>query len=187
MGQYYSPVICDSPIPGERKPLAWFYSHDYDNGLKLMEHSYVGNAFVAAVLHYVSLFPSYLTWAGDYADAEAPGVPDNGPNLYQLADDSVEKIVDHSIAYDRDKFTYAVNLTKEEFVRLNEQPVDEFDLQICPLPLLCADGNGRGGGDYGGSDMDFVGRWKGDQIQVLPAEANIGLRFKEITPVFIED
>ena len=39
-------------------------------------------------------------------------------------------------------------------------------LTIHPLPLLTAEGNGRGGGDYYGSDMELVGTWARDVISV---------------------
>ena len=35
----------------------------------------------------------------------------------------------------------------------------EAQIRIHPLPLLMAEGNGRGGGDYYGSDMELVGTW----------------------------
>ncbi len=35
------------------------------------------------------------------------------------------------------------------------------------MPLLLADGNGGGGGDYHGSDMYLVGSWKCNRIGIL--------------------
>ena len=35
-----------------------------------------------------------------------------------------------------------------------------------PLPLLLAEGNGRGGGDYYGSNEDKIGIWARDVISV---------------------
>ena len=45
MGQYYMPTLIS-----EDGTVRTLYSHAYDNGLKLMEHSYIGNNFVNAVL-----------------------------------------------------------------------------------------------------------------------------------------
>ena len=42
MGQYYKPVNTED--------LSFLYSHAYDSGLKLMEHSWIGNDFVGAVM-----------------------------------------------------------------------------------------------------------------------------------------
>ena len=41
MGQYYKPINLDDK--------QWLYSHDFGDGLKLMEHSWIGNDFVGAV------------------------------------------------------------------------------------------------------------------------------------------
>jgi hypothetical protein len=38
--------------------------------------------------------------------------------------------------------------------------------QFHPLPILTAEGNGRGGGDYRGADEDLVGTWARDVISV---------------------
>ena len=46
MGQYYKPVLLEDYSD---TPFLSFYSHDYGNGSKLMEHSWVGNDFVAVV------------------------------------------------------------------------------------------------------------------------------------------
>ena len=45
MGQYYTPII----IRGNSK--STYLCYDYDNGAKLMEHSYFGNGFVETVLN----------------------------------------------------------------------------------------------------------------------------------------
>jgi hypothetical protein len=91
MGQYYKPVNLDT--------MEYLYSHDFDNGLKLMEHSYIGNNFVGAVERLLSPEGPWhrcrLVWAGDYAD-EGEFLPegatmndDDGkpftPNVYQYA------------------------------------------------------------------------------------------------------
>ena len=54
---------------------------------------------------------------------------------------------------------------------------------INPLPLLTALGNGRGGGDYSGTDEDKVGIWARD---VLSVEFNIPKGFKEFKVNFRE-
>ena len=65
MGQYYKPCNIDT--------LEYLYSHEFDNGLKLMEHSYIGNNFVEAVERLLSpggpWHKCHLCWAGDYMDA----------------------------------------------------------------------------------------------------------------------
>lgn len=63
MGQYYVPVIISRD-----RVVRTLSSHDFDNGLKLMEHSYIGNVFVNAVLAIIKNTPSRLAWIGDYSN-----------------------------------------------------------------------------------------------------------------------
>ena len=58
---------------------------------------------------------------------------------------------------------------------------EEWD--ISPLPLLTALGNGRGGGDYRGTNMDKIGIWVGD---VLSVEFEIPDGFEELKVEFKE-
>ena len=64
MGQYYMPTLIE-PEDGSIKTL---YSHDYDNGLKLMEHSYIGNDFMDAVSSLIWKHPMKVAWIGDYSN-----------------------------------------------------------------------------------------------------------------------
>ena len=43
--------------------------------------------------------------------------------------------------------------------------MEGWDMCIHPLPLLTACDNGRGGGDYHGTDMDVIGTWAFDLIE----------------------
>lgn len=68
MGQYYIPVIL-----GERYGIsATLYAHDYENGLKLTEHSFLGNNFVNAVLTCIHHQPMRVAWVGDYSTDNYP-------------------------------------------------------------------------------------------------------------------
>ena len=62
MGQYYTPVITKD------NSISTFNSWDYENGLKLMEHSYIGNSFVETVLKQLFESQGHLAWVGDYAE-----------------------------------------------------------------------------------------------------------------------
>jgi len=73
MGQYYRPLLfkADEENCTQNSLLASFNSLDYDNGLKLMEHSWVRNSLVCAVLCKIKEFGKVrVVWAGDYADDE---------------------------------------------------------------------------------------------------------------------
>lgn len=68
MGQYYTPIIM-----GKRYGVqGTLYGWDYNEGLKLMEHSYMGNNFVNAVLRKIDHQPMRIAWMGDYADSPYP-------------------------------------------------------------------------------------------------------------------
>lgn len=64
-----------------------------------------------------------------------------------------------------------INFTKKEFVRIphkTRKEIKDKTLVVHPLPLLCADGNARGGGDYWDNNADFdkVGIWAYDRIGI---------------------
>ena len=63
-----------------------------------------------------------------------------------------------------DKYRFIVNHSKRLFVDKTKVPTkDGFTLH--PLPLLTAEGNGRGGGDYRDGEP-LVGSWARDIISV---------------------
>ena len=171
MGQYYKPMSIDK--------MEHVYSHDYGNGLKLMEHSYIGNNFVNTVESLLApggeWYKNRLVWAGDYADEE-----ENGDNLWtQVGDDPIEPDDMDQVESGR----YIVNHTKREYVDKDYAPKDSEGWMVHPLPLLTCEGNGRGGGDYR-LHNDAVGYWARDEISIEKEEPK---DFKEIIPHFIMD
>jgi hypothetical protein len=177
MGQYYEAVILASADAGVI--LAWLSALSFCSGQKLMEHSYMDNPFMAAVEHLLSpmgrFYKSRLVWAGDYADRE----PDSDKNLFHMVDKR------HEIGYvtgvkAAPYYRYIVNHSKRLYV----------DKSRCvgtvhPLSLLTADGSGRGGGDYEGSNEDLIGTWARDVISMethLPLAD--GLDYCELTCEF---
>jgi len=180
MGQYYTPTIIKERgrLVGKGNIKAWFYSHDYDNGLKLMEHSYKGNNFVNAVRNWlIDNGGGNLVWAGDYADYEEG----KEVNLAAIAEGSGAMASPSD--EDRPKYHYYNNHDKHEFVDLDKCPKDRFGYVIEPLPLLTAEGNGRGGGDYRGNNLFLVGSWSRDFItcDTKPIDG-----YEELTPDFME-
>ena len=184
MGQYYIAVF----INDERNQVV--AAQDTGNmegafiGCKLMEHSYIGNVFVNDVAFRLAKCPKRLVWAGDYGD-EVSG----GDNWYALGRK-------HGWLGQEDKEMAAAvlgNLTvyidhdkKEWFDLANQRrpAMRGWDGRIHPLPLLTADGNGRGGGDYHSPILEeMVGSWKGDLIEVSD-KAPEG--YTEIQPWFTE-
>ena len=185
MGQYYFPIFLDKA----KKPtiLGFLESWSYKNGAKLMEHSYVGNKFVGAVQNLLErgvgkFAGSCLVWAGDYAKDE----PRTKTNLFSMCDDSINAKKELKGIKPK-SFQYAINETKHLYIDLF---AIKGEWAIHPIPLLCCEGNGQGGGDYygveGNPDDEAVGTWARDVITFsneIPTEEG----FKEVKFNFKED
>jgi hypothetical protein len=178
MGQYYKAVF----LKNRTTVAGWFHPHEFDNGMKLTEHSWIGNTLLSAVMRHIYKNPTNLVWAGDYAD------PTKGRknNTYTLCDNN--KKLKPTIGYHK-SLRYIVNHDKKQFVDLKHCPVQEVyngnDWRIHPLSLLTAEGNGRGGGDYHGFTLDLVGSWARDKISSVKISKDIPKGFKELKPDFI--
>lgn len=141
MGQYYVPVLMT-----QHGDIKTFYSHEYDNGLKLMEHSYIGNDFVAAVLHYLTKHPYKLFWLGDYAEMRDFKNHKMTPRkMSQAWSDNYNIHPKDTCTEWKYNSAYVINLDKSECIKLQDI---SNELTICPIPILTAVGNGKGGGDY---------------------------------------
>ena len=180
MGQYYHPTLI-----GPRGSVNYLYSHDYNNGLKLMEHSYIGNEFVNAVLSQILNHPMKVSWIGDYSND-----PWNGTEPYQhkMSQENFSSVFDKVYGGSKkhkihpqplngfENITdfsgwYLVNHTQKVYINLKSyaernkwrehwkdwRTGKEEDCDACvhPLPLLTACGNGRGGGDYYNHHPDY--------------------------------
>ena len=143
--------------------------HDYHQGAKITEHSYIGNELVGLAEYMISplgmFYKSRVVWAGDYADSE----PQTRQNLYHMAR-KPQLLFSCSKDFHSEEYRYIVNHTKHEFVdklRCIEQHGDNYDgLIVHPLPLLVSEGNGRGSGDYSGPGEEDCGRWARDIISM---------------------
>lgn len=222
MGQYYKGLI----LKNDKKTIVGYvHAHDYNCGLKLMEHSYIGNPVVNVVLNYLTENGGgRVVWAGDYADAEPVKIPKeqakemwrnmvansqtetsfaefwaknpnvfkrneqgeyDGDNLYTKAEKKPKLT---SSAKDTE-IRFLINTDKMQFVDLWDVPCVNGQ-RVHPLPILTAEGNGQGGGDYTGLSMNLVGTWARDNITVAEHNWNTynGLKAKytEIKPNFTE-
>jgi len=153
MGQYYLTVILAEKSDKEYVR-TYLDPGMYNNGMKLVEHSYIGNNFMKVVENVIGptgmFYKSRIVWAGDYADNE----PDSEKNLYSMCEDKSPFVYSEPIV----SYTYIVNHTKKVYIKKSGG--------IHPLPILTAEGNGRGGGDYTGPNMDIVGTWARDVISM---------------------
>lgn len=164
MGQYYKPCVLGK---NKKTVVKFMYSHDYSNGLKLMEHSWLGNNFVRAFESLIFKNPQRVVWGGDYAD------PCSGrkTNTYDRCNDK-NKVNPTTTLTDKD-CRFIINHTKKLFVDTTKVPqitakwAEGEDYRIHPLPLLTSEGNGQGGGDFRGEDPNkLVGSWARHLVSV---------------------
>jgi hypothetical protein len=220
MGQYYKCIVLKKDWKETQKPIrAALSPYDFDNGAKLMEHSYVRNNYVSAFMHLVHELDKDRSglpcvWCGDYADTfSTEGLPlfekmntdtqkpeiVGGFNAYNEAyawinkgeekSDEYKEVLNLIEDYNMHNYRYIINHTKKEYVKVPAYEKDKWIIH--PLPILLADGNGRGGGDYHDEictnpeeeDLDkreyvkkpnakFVGAWAYDTISVTNNEAD---------------
>ena len=187
MGQYYKAVILGKTSKRRNKTIIRhaLSSYDYKNGAKLMEHSYVGNYFVNAVEQLLAdeFYGFPFVWAGDYADTKYKNDADS---VYGYACEWIAKHENkkssefHYVHYD-----YIINFDEEEYVKIPKDKAGEWTIH--PLPLLCADGNQRGCGDYYGLNEDIVGSWAYNRIGMTNNVSDIPNGYTELEVIFKEE
>ena len=148
MGQYYKPINLDKK--------QYVYSHDFGNGLKLMEHSWVGNQFVGIVEALIAEGGAWcgdrIVWSGDYADPEKgktkkvpaylteaereagvkPKMETRKLNLFDLIDEDVKPEMKIKPCGGK-SYRYVINSDTKEFV----------DTKKIPLTDVYEDKNGK--------------------------------------------
>jgi hypothetical protein len=151
---------------------------------------------------------SRLVWAGDYADEEE-GL---GFNLFQIVEGDANEVASanevvsaneakekqnffKNFDYEMKEFRYIVNHIKKQYVdkvaeveRQTQKSMEgnnrkSLHYYVHPLPLLVAEGNGRGGGDYYGHNQELCGTWARDIISV---ENSIPDGYNELVCIFAE-
>ena len=194
MGQYYYPTILREK--NKRFYSEEYFSHDYKNGLKLTEHSYVGNNFVETVMAQLFNRPGRLAWLGDYHEKEDfaklnPGLPDilekrfyehykcfvtpgceedcKGKHLRYYNKPTEVRERKGRFILNHDKQCY---IDMVEYEKNNLTCNEDEDWHFHPIPLLTAVGNGRGGGDFAGIGEEDVGCWAGDLLEVRDVRPN---------------
>ena len=121
-----------------------------------------------------------LVWAGDYADPE-----EGNGTLYEMVEgDGLQMLIETVPP----NYHYLANYDKKEYVDKSKCPSANYNwtkepFTVNPLPLLTADGNGRGGGDYGGVNEELVGTWSRCRLGLVK---EVPEGFTEIVPNFKE-
>jgi len=159
MGQYYIAIILGEKNLSSHEIIRIFMPIGYGYGMKLTEHAYINCEFISTFESLLTpegmFYKSRVVWAGDYADKE-PGLEEN---LYSITDKYPEKELLTKTKLSGG-YKYIINHTKKLFINKDNHTLGH------PLPLLTAEGNGRGGGDYRGINEELVGTWARDVISI---------------------
>lgn len=123
-----------------------------------------------------------------------------GINLYSLCESTAKIVINEEVPkgkplwdYDFKNVApltakYIINHDTKEFVDKSKMPKDGDGWKLHPLPLLTAEGNGRGGGDYHSEypNYDKVGIWSRALLEVVTRKSDIPKDYKEYNIYFIE-
>ena len=184
MGQYFKAVNIDN--------LDYVDPHTYQNGAKIMEHSYVDNNYVSAVEFLLietenkcgKWARKRIIWAGDYADETVELIDHENKkhkmNYWQITEQCgvplqnlIEKIGKN--------YKYIINWDKKEYVDKTKGPkINSMGWRLHPLPLLTCDNTE---GMYLG-DNPHLGAWYKNSISVSD---KFPKTFKQLLPNFERD
>lgn len=208
MGQYYEMINVDKNVKIE---------HNFDKigGMKLMEHSYIGNNLDLYTRKNLAdkWFGDVVMHVGDYAnkdDGSAHKAYKKYKNILKNSEHMPSipcKEYDLTITFKKKVFAYPIvaNLDKKQYLDYSKCLPNEITIYledngialisclcVSPLLLLTAVGNGLGGGDYGCEcpKADLIGTWAGDHLGCYPNNDVVTSKgYKDITNncIFTED
>jgi hypothetical protein len=172
MGQYYMTAFMHKD-----GNIEVMHPHHYDNGLKLMEHSWVGNNYVNTVIQHLMDITNIeggcrMAHVGDYSNdliCEMAGKKKIARKMYSACwgGGYQKHYITPQTTIPKDVFI--VNDDRKEYIRAI-QTCDEGKDWIASFTLLIAMGNGLGGGDYRGRNEGLVGRWACDHLRATEFE-----------------
>lgn len=212
MGQYYTCITEDdsgiTKYSMQRKGFDWASADSWKMyiGLKLMEHSYIGNALTDSISHSLYHHPTRVAWVGDYAvDLTYEYVKLLNPDfpIVKGAYNTFLNEALHGEGVDFEtekgefdyKGKYLINYTKKEFLSFDKYikeivkrgKAEEYNIKdwyIYPISLLTAIGNDLGGGCYEGkTSHEEVGTWAYDLLSI---EDEVPDGYKEKSVVFFQ-
>lgn len=160
MGQYYTLVLLN------------IESHEYHrykpvDGFKLMEFAYYYDNMANLLSSEIYHKPKRVLVLGDYAK-ESEFKDKRYQEMFNFK--KLMELPEETEVYAKFDYTdkYIVNLSKGEYIKLGNP--DSNKLTIFEPLLLCALGNGKGGGDYYGINSELVGSWAGDILVIINEE-----------------
>ena len=150
-------------------------THSRDNGLKLMEHSYLENNYCKHIMSLLEDNPQNLIWLCDYHESD---------DITELTwndaeNDDTNKCLD---SFPDDKY-YILNHTQKLSIDVQKllslyKKENKNGWFIHPIPILCnSDTESQGGGDYRKKDSRRA-TWCEDEIST---SKNQNTTFKDIT------
>lgn len=196
MGQYFQAVL-----ENKSGRTVSFNPHRYDNGMKLMEHSYIGNNYTGTVYETIRNFgPLRCAWVGDYSDSESLDKDGKWFLAKVFGDERKRKRVLRyfkkvwtksvdGLIYDfqeeallHKRPDYLVNLDRKEYIRV---PALTDELCVHPLPILTCSCPGSGGNFRPHNDWEeeVFCSWCGDLVDVCDKKPT-GEDWKEIEYLF---
>jgi len=178
MGAYYTALN----IENNERLDSWTFS----NGAKLMEHSYIGNNYIDAVLYEIAeggWKNKPFVWLCDYNEGEYSNNWETSVKISSSAENP--DWLDYSDAI-------ILNTTKKEYIDLCEYKLNWIGPRtsmIHPFTLLTnSEDESMGGGDYHLED-NRRGLWRGDCFVVTLDRREVPHFYKNITKdvIFYED
>jgi len=156
MGAYYEAVINTEIIENKR-----INTHIFGAGLKLMEHSYVGNEYVESIMSAFLNTKGTLQWLCDYHEEE-------GNEWSDIDEIRKEDEIDDTGLYELLPFYFIVNHSKKIYIDMKKYICMNKDRMflIHPAPILFnSEERSAGGGDYHVEDSRR-GSWNKDELEV---------------------
>lgn len=185
MGQYYRQLIGNKngEVIALHAGMVLLPNGKKDNhGVKLMEHSWLGNWFVNGICKKMYNNPLRVMWVGDYANevgdfdfniSSNPIIPDYDAAwgrwvLPSLVEVDGEFSIVGKFLLNHDTCEY-IEISDNGYLYYS-QPTEKSPLPwvIHPLPLLTAVGNDRGCGDFhkGNYGYENVGIWAWNLLEI---------------------
>ena len=178
MGQYYSLVIKRK----DQEPCELCYDgfKSGHQGLKLTEHSWIGNEWMDAMSHLIYKCPSRIIHYGDYTeDADFEDLNPESMKVWKesIGDEfpvfNIQNLYENlgnpnTIEFDY-KGKYLCNHDQMCYIDMSEYMNNNKDKDgwvLNPLALLTAVGNGKGGGDYRGPNQEDLATWVWDEVSI---------------------
>lgn len=185
MGQYYKTIIVSAKISDDNRIIYIDNDCNFKEGyigLKLMEHSFLGNEWADAIAYLIYRNKVRMAEVGDYADehpcydlAYNNNVKRTCLDIENISNgfDTYKTYVDGAFIPFNYKSKYLINWDRKIYINFDEYiPLSKVDwgdnCSVSPFNLLTALGNGRGGGDYHESrpNYKYVGLWAWDVISI---------------------